>query len=198
MTRRKAAPTKPARKTAAAKAPATKTPAPTPVTAAQAIPVVVTDWPSELDDTTATNLFEAIENGQTVKQAAEGLGLKGNTVYQWKRRHARFGARLEEAVDIGIDMMADEEIEIADKAHDRDSAAAVREKREARATYRRIKRPQTFNINPFKAGAGAGTGEDVLGIVLVPMKTTQVGAQQPAVLDGVAVRVPPKAIEAAK
>lgn len=146
------------------------------------------DWPANLDDKTAEALFDHVESGLTIKQAAEKLGLKGNTVYQWKIRFPRFGQRLDDAIDIGIEMMADAEIELADKAKCRDTAAAVREQREARASYRKIKRPGRFHVNPFRANP-SGHGF-MVGVVMVPAKeliaaaATPDPARDPRVIEG--------------
>lgn len=185
----KKAPAKKAAKKQAKRAP--KTPKSVPVVAEHLlVPVTPGDWPSDLDTDTADKLFAAVEEGQTVKQAAEGLKLKGSTVYQWKRRHPAFGARLEEAIDVGIDMMADEEVEKADKATDRDSAAAVKVQMEARANYRRFKRPQRFNVNPFKATDPNADDGEFLGVVIVPAKRAPMTlAEQRPAIEGEAVPV---------
>src|SRR5690606_8255257 len=69
------------------------------------------DWPEALSEAEADKeggLFDLIASGDfTVKTAAKELGLKGATVYQWRKRYARFAERLDEAVDIGIDMATD-------------------------------------------------------------------------------------------
>lgn len=161
-----ATPPKRARKTSAkAKPPATTQAAQTPA---------VIDWPADLPEgeKLAEDLFELIELGEdTVKSAAVKVGLKPTLVYQWKHRYPRFRERLELAVDVGIDMMTDDAIAIGDSARCRDTAAGAKERREARAEYRKLKRPQRFNVNPFKASdPKAGDDDVVFGVVIVPAK----------------------------
>lgn len=151
------------------------------------------DWPEALDEAKAEGdggLFDLIESGDfTVKTAAKELGIKGATVYQWKKRYPRFAERLDEAVDIGIDMATDGYREIT--AVDRDSAAGAQVKMAALDKYLQRKRPERFHVNPFKP-AGGGDGPAVMGVVLVPMKVGQPHDDRP-VIEGTAVRVPAKA-----
>lgn len=176
-------PKKPARK-AAKKAPAQKKSVVPAETAA------VIDWPVNLTETVADKLFDIIENGATVKKAAKTLGLKGNTVYRWNIRYARFAERLKEALLIGYDMMLDDYIDIGDTAKDRESAAAARERIGARREHLRAKEPARFNTSPFKpALPGEGDGF-IVGVVIVPARDPNAGipAPRPAI-EGEASRV---------
>ena len=156
------------------------------------------EWPPNLADTDADKLFDAIEGGATVRTAeAETLTVKPGTVYQWKHRYSKFAKRLAEAEVIGNEMILDEIVEISDTAKCRDTAAAAKEKREARMERLRIKDPQKHNISPFKPQipGGGGSGGDVYGVILVPMKMTQERPSH-AIIDSTAVRVPAKQLTA--
>lgn len=139
-----------------------------PLAVVQQEPQAPLEWPPNLDDTKAQELFDLIESGDfTVKTAAAKLELKGANVYQWRKRYARFGERLDEAVDIGIDMATDGYREIT--AYDRDSAAGANVKMTALDKYLQRKRPERFHVNPFKPSAG-NAGEMLVGVVVVPAK----------------------------
>lgn len=83
------------------------------------------EWPPNLKDGDADKLFDAIEDGMTVKLASMAVGLLPRDVYKWKHRHAKFSARIEEALAIGVEMMLDDMVEDSQSAHCRDTAAAT-------------------------------------------------------------------------
>lgn len=143
-------------------------------------PAAPLDWPPNLDDTKAQELFDLIESGDfTVKTAAAQLELKGANVYQWRKRYAKFGERLDEAVDIGIDMATDTYREIT--AFDRDSAAGANVKMTALDKYLQRKRPERFHTNPFKP-QGTNT-EFYVGVVMMPPKQARLPYDPAEVVD---------------
>lgn len=152
---------RPAKK-AARKKPARRVPA------SELVPVAPQDWPPSLTAGAAKKLFDNVEEGLTIRAAAKKARLRAASVYQWKRRHAKFAERLAEAEDIGHEMMLDELVDISDSAHCRDSAAGAKERREARMEHLRGKAPNRFHRSPFRPGDAENPDGYLVGVVLVP------------------------------
>ena len=135
----------------------------------------VKDWPPGLADTKAAVLFDLIEGGDTVRRAAPKVQLTGQQVYAWKRKYKAFAERLLIAVEIGYEMMLDDIVEDSKSAKDRDTAAAVKERRESLMEHLRGKEPARFKTSPFKAPNGDGDVTAIVGVVYVPMRSDNAG-----------------------
>lgn len=153
------------------------------------------ELPPNLKDGDADMLFAAIEDGMTVKLASMSVGLLPRDVYKWRHRHAKFSARIEEALAIVVEVMLDDMVEDSQSAHCRDTAAGAKERREARMEYLRARHPSRFNVSPFRPNLGGGGADGALmGVILVPMKASQEPAAP--IIDGTSVRVPAKQLAA--
>lgn len=157
------------------------------------VPVNPGEWPTNLDADTAEKLFEAVyDSNGMIEKAAKAVGLKPATVRQWKKRHPRFAESLAEWEEIAAEAAIENMTDFVNGIHDREGAAAAREKRENCMEILRAKFPQRFKTSPFKPVLPGTPGDiDVLGVVLVPMKNTQVMDARP-VIEGQTVVVPPK------
>lgn len=150
---------------------------------------VALDWPPGLTQEKSDCLFDLVESGDTIRRAAPKVQLKGNTVYQWKRRYKAFAERLMEAEEVGYEMMLDFLVEDAKSAQCRDTAAATKERREAAVEFLRRKNPQRFNTSPFKASGGDGDTPMIVGVVLVPQRSDVAGVPMRPAIEGVATQV---------
>jgi hypothetical protein len=148
------------------------------------VPVEPGEWPSNLSNEDAEKLFEFVEEGGFLKDAAAMLGVKRSTISQWKKRHKQFALRMLEAEEIGAEFLIEDMDEFAKDIYDRDSAAAAKEKRENRMEVVRAKWPQKYRTSPFKP-AGNDDAVTIVGVVVIPQKSDDAGhVPQRAALEG--------------
>lgn len=175
---------------AAKRAPAKSAAAITPAPAQDAQEVVALDWPEELNAEKAKYLFDFIASGKTIRKAAPLVQLTGQQVHAWKRKHADFAKAMAEAEAIGVEMMIDEIVEDAwTKASDRDTSAAVKERRSATEAYLAARYPERFKTSLLKPSK-EGDGAVVVGVVVVPMRSDEAGhVQKRAPIDSTATQI---------
>jgi hypothetical protein len=117
------------------------------------VPVEPGEWPSNLSNEDAERLFEHIENGGLLKEGAELIGVTRSAISQWKKRHGKFAVRMAEAEEIGAYASIEDIAEYAKSIHDRDGAAAAREKRKNMMERLRARFPKLFKTSPFNPAA---------------------------------------------
>ena len=108
--------------------------------------------PTLKNDRVCNLICARLASGKSLTQIVKGKHMpRYSTVMEWVQDDAEFADKFRRARDCQAEYFADQIIEIAETAQDRDSSAAARVKIEARLRRAQHLKPKTFSDRPGPA-----------------------------------------------